>query len=290
MWNEKTKIFSSIRPISFLLVKRDVKLKTKNYHFGQFGLLRFWTKCFLEKENHPKLQSNNRKLYKSYALEKNKSHKVYRDHDPLHQSTKRHWPSNSSSWSSWTKREWWYQGGIHLGFVSYNKTDTLLVVVFDPLDPSFYFCFSSTSVWEDGPDWWLSFGLAGATLAGVERSDWEERIKICIQRVMMPRPSADNAMPFHEEKRFDQCKNFIAPRVSRHAHDRTTWKRTKRFVSCYGWSQGNVLRRLTARDFMGRPMFCSFWPGKVSAAMCLSNSASCITEPRLDCVKMNLFS
>lgn len=41
---------------------------------------------------------------------------------------------------------------------------------------------------------------------------------------------------------------------------------------------------------MGRPMFCSCWPGKVSAAMCLSNRASCIPEPRWESIKLKAFT
>lgn len=49
----------------------------------------------------------------------------------------------------------------------------------------------------------LFLGFDGTTLAGVERSDWEKRIKICIRTVTIPKPNAENAMPFHEDKSED---------------------------------------------------------------------------------------
>lgn len=52
------------------------------------------------------------------------------------------------------------------------------------------------------------FGLVGATLAGVDRSDWEKSTKMCMMTVTISKPSIEKPIPFHVEKREDHLKNL----------------------------------------------------------------------------------
>lgn len=65
-------------------------------------------------------------------------------------------------------------------------------------------------------------GFAGATFAGVERSDWENLMRMFIRTVTMPNPTAVNEIPFHEDRSEDHCKNFRVPKIRRHAQEITT--------------------------------------------------------------------
>ena len=47
----------------------------------------------------------------------------------------------------------------------------------------------------------MVLGLAGVTLAGVDRSDWEKRMRICMRTVTMARQDAENVRPFHEDNK-----------------------------------------------------------------------------------------
>lgn len=80
----------------------------------------------------------------------------------------------------------------------------------------------------EGSPWFL--GFAGTTLAGVERSDWENWIKTCIRTVTMANTTAENAIPFHEDRSEVHCKNFKAPKTSRHTQAITTCLLTKKHV------------------------------------------------------------
>ena len=71
------------------------------------------------------------------------------------------------------------------------------------------------------------FGLEGATLAGLERSDWENRMKRCITAVTNNKPSAAMAAPFHVDSNADHLKNLNVANNRRHAQDNTTCFRVK---------------------------------------------------------------
>ena len=68
----------------------------------------------------------------------------------------------------------------------------------------------------------LFFDFARAILAGFERSDCENWIRICISAVTTAKPKAENATPFQEESNEDHCRNFTDPATTRHAQDITT--------------------------------------------------------------------
>lgn len=47
----------------------------------------------------------------------------------------------------------------------------------------------------------LLLGLTETTFAGVDRSDWEKRMRICMRTVTMARQDAEKVRPFHEDKK-----------------------------------------------------------------------------------------
>ena len=83
-----------------------------------------------------------------------------------------------------------------------------------PIDHLSFF----SSLFDDSP----FFALAGATFAGVDRSDCENLINMCIRTVIMARPTTENAIPFQEENNEVQRRNFQAPKTTKHVQEMTT--------------------------------------------------------------------
>ena len=73
----------------------------------------------------------------------------------------------------------------------------------------------------------LFFGFAGATLAGVERSDCENRIKTCMRAVTTTKPTVENATPFQDDSSEVHWRNFTDPATTRQAQDMTTCSQHK---------------------------------------------------------------
>lgn len=68
----------------------------------------------------------------------------------------------------------------------------------------------------------LALGLEGATLAGVDRSDWEKRTKTCIITVTSSKIAADIAIPFQVESSLDHWKNLYVHQLRRQNQEKTT--------------------------------------------------------------------
>lgn len=68
-------------------------------------------------------------------------------------------------------------------------------------------------------------------MEGVERSDCENRIKMCIRKVTKAKPNAKSAMPFHEYRSEDHWRNFRAPNISRHAQEVTTYSSMNELIT-----------------------------------------------------------
>lgn len=68
----------------------------------------------------------------------------------------------------------------------------------------------------------LFFGFAGAILAGFERSDCENKIKMCMRPVTTAKPKVENATPFQDDSNEDHCRNFTKPTTIKQAQDSTT--------------------------------------------------------------------
>jgi hypothetical protein len=121
----------------------------------------------------------------------------------------------------WKLTRWKSRGDTHTTRIITKLTANELPV-YVRIDKHSTQCCLSSPVSEGFPSFLV---FAGATLAGVERSDWENRIKMCIRTVTTAKPDTVNAIPLREDKREDHWRNFSAPKIRRHAQEVTTWSR-----------------------------------------------------------------
>lgn len=118
------------------------------------------------------------------------------------------------------------------------------------------------------------------TLAGVDRSDCENWIKICIRIVTTAKATAENVKPFHDENSEKRWITFKVPKISTMVQEQTTcfyitWADTDLYLFkiLYITEQENYPSKITRRDFTGRTVSCSCSPNELSAS-CLSSNLS----------------